>query len=602
MRRGVLLIASAVAALVVASGAALAALVNTPDNDTVHANGRVWDILRAGDTVYLAGAFTQITDDDGDTFARNNLAAVDAETGEVTPWDPSATNPNNPSSSSVRSMALSSDGSRLFVGGTFARVGGLSRARVAAVNAATGAVIGEWKANANRPVHALAASGSRVYLGGEFTTLGGQSRERLAAVSPSTGALDAGWRPSAKRGDGGACAVRALELSSDGSRLYAGGTFNQVDSTPTGRLAALSAATGSVVSGFQQNYPNTVLAMEVSGSRLFVGTGDPLEGVEAIDGASGRVIWSVGSGHPAPSAGDVQAITVEDQTVYAGGHFTRMGGLVRNRLAEFDEDTGQIGPWAPKVAGGNLGVWALETDASHGRLYAGGDFTQIGGVEHQRFARFSDAPLPQPPPCTITGTSSADVLNGTPADDVICGGAGNDTIKGLEGNDMLRGEAGGDKLHGGAGNDELDGGNATDWAYFSDSPAAVTASLADNTATGEGSDTLANLENLGGSNHDDTLVGSGEDNSLTGSGGNDVLSALAGADALTGGGQADTVRGGSGDDSVVGSGGADELFGEDGDDTVDSRDGVNGNDSLDGGAGTDTAITDATESFVVGFP
>jgi hypothetical protein len=374
-----------------ASGAALAALSNTPDAGTVEANGRVWDILRAGDKVYLAGAFTQVTDTDGTTFARSNLAAIDADTGRLTSWDPSATNPSNPSSSSVRSMALSSDGSRLYIGGTFTRVGGVGRARVAAVNAATGVVDAAWKTSANKPVHALAASGSRVYLGGEFTTVGGQPRERLAAVSPSTGALDSTWMPSARRGDGGACAVRALEVSSDGARLYAGGTFNQIGDARTGRLAALDALTGSVVPGFQQNYPNIVLALDVSGSQLYVGTGDPLEGVEALDATTGKAHWSVGSGHPDAAAGDVQAVAVEGGTVYAGGHFAQFGKqkLVRKRLVELDAATGEIGPWAPAVAGGNLGVWALETDAARGRLYAGGDFTKIGGVEYQRFARFS---------------------------------------------------------------------------------------------------------------------------------------------------------------------------------------------------------------------
>jgi outer membrane protein assembly factor BamB len=185
--------------------------------------------------------------------------------------------------------------------------------------------------------------------------------------------------------------VRALDLSADGTRLYAGGTFNQIGEARTGRLAALSATTGSVVSGFQQNYPNTVLAMEVSGSRVYVGTGDPLEGVEAIDGSSGRAVWSVGSGHPDAAAGDVQAVAVEGGKVYAGGHFAQFGKekLARKRLVELDEDTGEIGPWTPAVAGGNLGVWALETDPSRGRLYAGGDFTKIGGTEYQRFARFS---------------------------------------------------------------------------------------------------------------------------------------------------------------------------------------------------------------------
>jgi hypothetical protein len=39
---------------------------------------------------------------------------------------------------------------------------------------------------------------------------------------------------------------------------------------------------------------------------------------------------------------------------------------------------------------GSLGVWSLEVDPGRGRLYAGGDFTQVTGVPHQRFAPFSD--------------------------------------------------------------------------------------------------------------------------------------------------------------------------------------------------------------------
>src|SRR5688572_2586741 len=157
MRRAMLLIASVVAVSVVAGGAALAALGNAPDAGTVEANGRVWDILRAGDKVYLAGAFTQLTDRSGATFARNNLAAVDADTGRVTPWNPSVTNAAG--TSRVHAMALSSDGSRLFVGGTFSRVGGLPRGRLAAVDpAGGGAAIGGWRADADKAVYALAVS------------------------------------------------------------------------------------------------------------------------------------------------------------------------------------------------------------------------------------------------------------------------------------------------------------------------------------------------------------------------------------------------------------------------------------------------------------
>jgi hypothetical protein len=370
-----------------ASGVALAALSNTPD-DSVLANGRVWDILRAGDNVYLAGSFTQITDTNGTTFSRNNLAAIDADTGEVTNWNPNVTDPNSPSSS-VRAMALSSDGSRLYVGGSFTNVGGLTRKHLVALNTTTGAAIGGWKANANSTVHTLAVSGSRLYLGGTFTKVAAQPRERLAAVDAATGALDPNWKPSAHRLDGNTSIVRALEVSADGTRIYAGGTFNHISGQRTGKLAAIKAASGALDSTFRPGTDNQIMAMDVSAGRVFVGTGDPLEGIEAFDDDNGQRAWSIPGGHPAPEAGDVQAITVEDGTVYAGGHFDQMGGLVRRRLVAVQASTGIIEEWSPDVKWGNMGVWALETDASRGRLYAGGDFTEVAGREQLRFAQFS---------------------------------------------------------------------------------------------------------------------------------------------------------------------------------------------------------------------
>jgi hypothetical protein len=116
MRRTVLLFAASMAAMLLASGVALATFVDTPDSGTVGTNGRVWDILRAGDRIYLAGSFTQIVLPDGTTVARNNLAAVDATTGQLTGWDPNVTKLSG--ASTVHKMALSEDGARLFIGGT----------------------------------------------------------------------------------------------------------------------------------------------------------------------------------------------------------------------------------------------------------------------------------------------------------------------------------------------------------------------------------------------------------------------------------------------------------------------------------------------------
>jgi len=208
--------------------------------------------------------------------------------------------------------------------------------------------------------------------------------------------------------------------------------------------------------------------------------------------------------------------------------------------------------------------------------------------------------------CTVTGTSGADALTGTAGDDVICGGLGNDTLKGIGGNDLLKGEDGNDQLHGGLGNDTLDGGPSTDHANYSSSPSAVDASLARNSATGEGADTLANTESIVGSHYWDTLTGSGAGQALAGLSGRDTLHGLDGADSLDGGAGSDTAHGGLGNDSLVGGAGseADYLLGDGGDDALNSKDAVGGNDFLDGGTHLvgDTAVTDATENLMVGFP
>jgi hypothetical protein len=209
-----------------------------------------------------------------------------------------------------------------------------------------------------------------------------------------------------------------------------------------------------------------------------------------------------------------------------------------------------------------------------------------------------------PPQCTISGDASSNTLSGTSGDDVICGGRGGDTIKGLGGNDILRGEAGADKLYGGEGDDALDGGTGNDLANYSESLTAVSVSLDTNIAFGEGSDTLASMENLVGSSKNDALTGSGANNIMKGGAGTDAIDGLDGADTLTGAAGNDTMHGGLGKDSVIGKGGADNLFGDEDDDTVNSQDGVSGNDSLDGGphVNGDTAITDPTEKSVVDFP
>jgi Ca2+-binding RTX toxin-like protein len=180
---------------------------------------------------------------------------------------------------------------------------------------------------------------------------------------------------------------------------------------------------------------------------------------------------------------------------------------------------------------------------------------------------------------TIVGTARADLLKGTARRDVIVGLGGNDTIKGRDGSDRICGGKGNDTLFGGGdrdrlwgdeGNDELNGGGGFenflaggpggdalngggghgDFALYGEAPGPVTVDLAAGTAVGDGSDTLANIENVAGSNHDDTLIGDAGPNALFSEAGNDSVSGGDGDDDLFGREGDDALDGGSGEDLV----------------------------------------------------
>jgi Ca2+-binding RTX toxin-like protein len=133
----------------------------------------------------------------------------------------------------------------------------------------------------------------------------------------------------------------------------------------------------------------------------------------------------------------------------------------------------------------------------------------------------------------LIGSYYDDQLSGTGGNNRIEGGNGNDVINGRGGDDTLKGDDGNDTLIGGTGNDVLGGGNGNDTASYFNSGSAVTVNLATAGAqntVGSGFDTLAGIENLTGSNFDDTLTGNGGVNILTGGGGDDTLTGGAAAD------------------------------------------------------------------------
>lgn len=119
--------------------------------------------------------------------SRNNLAAVDATSGALRPWNPGA-------DGTVSTLDASPDGSTVYVGGAFTRLAGQQQPHLGAVSATTGQLLTSFDAGVDGPVSDVELTDSSVYVAGTFANAGGSPRSNLAALDASTGVASS-WAP-----------------------------------------------------------------------------------------------------------------------------------------------------------------------------------------------------------------------------------------------------------------------------------------------------------------------------------------------------------------------------------------------------------------------
>ena len=209
---------------------------------------------------------------------------------------------------------------------------------------------------------------------------------RSGAAAPPKKAVVAAWSHLGNAGKAGTSslngAVYALNTSNPGV-LFAGGSFTSADGDPkAAHLARWNGTKWSAVGSPSLN--GDVHAIAYSPGKLIVGGvftnagGNPnLDFVAAWNGVKWGPVCA--SGGPLVTA-NVNALQIVGSTLYIGGSFANGAGIdSADYLLACNLTTGVASSTMLKDGDFSGAVYALAAD-SKGTLYAGGGFTNLGGV------------------------------------------------------------------------------------------------------------------------------------------------------------------------------------------------------------------------------
>lgn len=334
-------------------------------------NGTVYAMAQSGNRIYLGGSFTSLTDPvSGATVARARLAAVDATTGAlVTDWNPGADN-------TVRALAVGGDGT-VYAGGAFTTAAGVAASRLTAITA-TGRPVSGWTAAANSTVRDIVVDSTNIYVGGQFGAINGVKRPRLARLAAATGAVDTTFDARVAGGT-----VHAMAKA--GGSLVVGGTFTTLSGAARQFSGSVSLSTGAVTGWAPAALCDTCTVLDVAtdGTRVY----------QAVGGSGGRAVaFSLSSGGQVwarSGDGNVQAVAVHNGVVYAGGHFSTFLQQPQRQVVQLSATNGAVLSYAIPFTGSDaIGVWAILVDAAALRI--GGGF-RIADKPAARYAAFPTA-------------------------------------------------------------------------------------------------------------------------------------------------------------------------------------------------------------------
>jgi len=287
-----------------------------------------------------------------------------------------------------------------------------------------------------------------------------------------------------------------------------------------------------------------------SGDDVIVGLG----GTDVIDGLRGNDVLCADSDEPTNTEQHDRVVGGSGDDRIRGAYGSTVDGQAGDD--EFVSEADAYEGFAVTYADSPLGV---QVDLQLGVADGWGHDTITGLVNRLVGSHHDDALLGHDIGRDQCGSGGCEVLVGLAGDDELLGRDGLDTLVGGRGDDRLDGGGDRDGLRPGPGNDRIfDTGDTHDTLSFWHAAHGIHVDVREGTATGQGHDRFAGVEDVGGSNHADVIKGSHGINHMEGFGGpdhmygrgrHDFLGGDAGDDVLIGGpGKRDFVDGGIGTD------------------------------------------------------
>jgi Domain of unknown function (DUF5122) beta-propeller len=405
-------------------------------------DGKVLSIVQVGNEIVAAGSFTTVQQNStSPQIPVTNIFAFNATTGTIDPgFDPTLNGVVN---------ALATDGTNVFLGGTFTTVNGQTVNRIAKLDMNGNPVTG-FKASTSSSVQDLDYRGGTLYAGGHFTKINGKLFNKLAAINGTTGAplSSLSFQFTVPR-QGTSTSIEALSVSPDGRTLIAIGNFTQVDGQDRQQAAMIDLSTSPATlanwrtTGFAaancstgfDTYMRDVDFAPDSSYFVVVTTGAYRRGL--LCDTSTRWETSARGQDLTPSwvdytGGDTQwSVAVTGTAIYTGGHqrwennpylgdSPGPGAVPRSGIAGLDPENGLPFTWNPGRTRG-VGAFALVPTAAG--LWVGSDTEKIGGSNcpptcqtHKRIAFFplsGGAQVPHVQPGSLPGNLYAVLQNGT---------------------------------------------------------------------------------------------------------------------------------------------------------------------------------------------